>query len=284
MMTCPSRTQARPPRGEITERDRAMLAAINTTGIMTTRHLEHLFSMSTDMVRRRTRLLRDYKLLSVAVESMHDCNRYRLTPEGRRFIGAWQSEEPRRPRAVSSLMGRMTPHHEHSIDVYIALRLGIQQQSSLTLDAFLFEPEIRARLHSGHGCIIPDAFAVISSPETDRLGLAIEVDLDTETVVYVVRTKGMPYITLAQLGEGLLGVPSIRVCFITTSIERRNAIAMALWENECPEDLWYLTTLERIKQQPFTGPIWVTPRLSNDGLRATLATESPLLTPSRQGS
>lgn len=280
MIVCPKRTAPKTGTSvQVTERDVEILRFLGIVGVAASHQVEHRFRMSSDMARRRLRVLRDAGAVLVHVLTMHDPNRYTLTAKGRELVCARTGLSTAGLRVITGL-GRLRPHDEAVVDCYISLMLSAEHESTLTVKSFLFELHLRAIKPAL--LPLPDAFASVQMGDDSRKGVAFEIDRATEPV-HLLTEKWKQYARLHRMGAGIGGISPFFVLCVVPSMARMSSLASAVWEADIPERLVHFALFEDVLNAHIQAVAFHTPRLVDSGMRARLVTEYPF-SPSQQGS
>lgn len=274
-MYCERRTGRRDPGGsQVTVRETLGLEAISRLQPVTTAHYQKLLGVSGRVARRSLQKLRDLGLVDVHLTALHEPNRITLNARARRHLARTLGREPDDFRVMLGIGKVNLAHHEATVDVLIAARVGLAKSRRWRLVEYLLERDIRRKELVTRGALLPDAVAVLEGEGGERLAVAFEVDLGTENPSFIVQTKVEGYRRLREEGKPLLGCPSWLVCCTVPTERRRNRLAAAAWDAEVPEGLWYFAVQGEVGDQAILGKVWVTPRMVEGG-RARLVAESP---------
>lgn len=145
-------------------------------------------------------------------------------------------------------------HHQMTLnDVYTSIKYRPGPSSEYRL--------LRWQTFSGKMsptiAVIPDAVMELQTP-TARIGSFLEVDLGTETM-RVWRQKVKEYLALALSGEFKRVLPSetFRVLVVANSERRARSISATIAKST--SKLFWISTVDRIKQSGFWSGIWVRP-------------------------
>ena len=277
-MDCPSRTRRRDPgQSRVTPREILGLEFTSRAQPITTQHYQRLLGVHPRIARGSLQKLRNMGLVKVHLLALHEPNRITLTKKARGVLARALGRDPGEFRVMNGIGKVRLDHHERTVDLFVALTVACARTRSYRLVDFLLERDIRARIGNPHKSLVPDAIAVVEGPGGERRSVALEVDLGTENVNYVLRSKMEPYASLWQARHPLLGCDQWAVCCSVPKARRRNRLVKAAYEAEIPEGVWYFATTDSITERNILRDVWMTLRVQDD--RARLVPESPFSIP-----
>ncbi|MFA4973886.1 MAG: replication-relaxation family protein [bacterium] len=277
MIASPNRTKRRDPgRARVTPRELVGLGFIAKAQPVATCAYQHLLGMSRAVARRSLRKLRDLGLVGVNVVAMELPSRYVLGPQAPQVLGRVTGHDPEEFRVPRGIGKVNLDHHDGTVELYVSLRLATARSTTIHLEEFVFEDEIRRTTGAPKGALVPDAVAVFRGQDGRRLAIAFEVDTGSQNPRQVAQRKGLGYAELRAARAPLRGCADWLVCCLTNSERRRNKIVGALWDAGVPEGLWYLGMPEAITDRTILGDAWVTARVQPTSASAALVHESPL--------
>ena len=217
MIRQPRTRRRRGVRIELTERDGAVLQALNRFRLARTSHLcSYAFAgVRRDTAAVRLRRLFDAKYLGVLGTGPMAENLYKLGPHGRRFILSQGGTVWPVPRGGFQ-------HHLAVVSAWIRLALN----PDFELARCLADWELRRELKLGEVAVIPDLFALLRVGEA-ILPMAVEVDCGTEPE-WILRSKAERYAALWGRAPGLFGWERFVLAVSIEAPERRALITSAL--------------------------------------------------------
>jgi len=260
----PHRTTPRPPgRARVTPRDLVLLQFVSEAQPVRAVDLATVSGMSLEMVRRRTRVLRDLGVLATHVVSSEVCNYYTL---GRAALPHLQRVGAAEDRLhVPKGLGKVNiDHHLGAVHLHAVLLRATAAAQGPRLVEFLHERDVRRATGAGPGVNVPDAVAVLERTNGAQFAAVIEIDLGTENPSFVASTKFVPYAAMQNAGESLRGVADWFVAVVVQGERRLHRLARAAWDAGVPEGFVYLTTRPDISLLTALGDIWKTPAIDGD--------------------
>lgn len=268
-LKCPARTRPRPPGGtRVMPRDKLILLLVARCAPVTTTQVRTYLECSTDVAQRRCRVLRDHGLLQVTLDprGLHRPNLLTLglpaMPVLDQTFGL-SPEQCRRPKA----MPRNLDHHLGVVDLYIQLKAATTRSKRIDLADSMLDWELRQGPGARQRRVqVPDLVAVLQS-DSGRMGLAIEVDMATQSPDSVVRNKALPYAQARLSGSTLKGCRDWAVLMVSASVRRRNRLMIRLGREALPLGLFYFAVSENISARSFLGrTTWRARHLGSDGV------------------
>jgi len=178
---------------------------------------------------------------------------YALSPEGARIVDV-PYRGPRR-RQDELLVADLFVAHQLSInEIYCTLKFPLVPRGTIHFVRWMsfFEP-----LHQGFS-LIPDGYAEILHPN-GTIAAFLEVDLGSEgRRVWKEKVREYLRYALSGLFEGQFGRQRFRVLVIVTSERRLQSIRAIV--AAATEKVFWFTTIESIRRDGFSSPIWLRPR------------------------
>lgn len=276
---CSTRMERKDPgNARLVEREALALYAFSGVQPFTTVHYRKFLEIGESAAGRSLRKLRNMGYVRVHVDAMHKANRYTLAPAVRPVLARLFDRNPTEIRIVRGIGRGGFDHHDGVVDLFVAMNVATARSWRTMMVAFLSERDIRARLGNRKGMQVPDAVAVFENPLGDRMSVAFEVDLGTENPAWFRCHKSIPYTSLREANQPLMGCDHWVVCCTTPSVRRRNRLASVTWEADVPEGLWYFANAEDVNSRSILSDVWLTPRLDEREKRAYLASKSPFQT------
>lgn len=253
----PYRTEPRPadPGRQVTIRDQLALRFVNAAGWARTDHLATLLDTSNDVVRRRIRILRDFRLINFWVAHMHEPNWVSVAPGARPVLArAFGLEEndvycPRSLPASERLV-----HHELCVHVHACLAAATARAKPELALTFEHERALRAQLGAGQaGAQVPDGIAVLNGDA--QHAVALEADTGSESPLVVLK-KIRLYAENRGAGARLHGTPDWDVAFVVDSERRRNRLALACGNAGFALPWLHFAVRSALTGRNILGPVW----------------------------
>jgi len=231
--------------------------------------------MSTQMIRRRIRILRDLRMVRVHVPRMAGPNWLTLGSKAPAELER-AFELPAEGCTVPRGIGRVQlNHHGGMVAFYVALLAATTRSSHLELVDFYPEAALRRLWGTPAKALVPDAVAVLGVGEA-RFSLSVEVDTGSErSPAWVAERKAVPYASRWTVKKSLMGAETWGVVLLTPSERRSKRLVRAFWEADTPTGLFWFGVTHTLDPKTLLGPTWQTLRLDDDGQRVRLALHSP---------
>jgi hypothetical protein len=235
------------------------------------------FNMSSDMVRRRTRILKGLGMLTIHVRAMHEENRIVLGTRAPLELTRAFDIDPSEvwvPRGIGKVD---LAHHEPSVQLHASFLSATLASDTWDL-TWHHERAVRRRMNT-RGARVPDSVALLRNLKTG-ITHAIIVEVELTNNPSWVASKAEDYADAKDDGAKVWDCANWTVLYVVPSRRRLNRLVSAIWNAGVPEGIAHFIEIKDIKDPSriLTDAPYTTAAVGEDGDRARLAQRHPLVT------